>query len=79
MDGPFGGSSVSALVIAVSRCPTHDIRKQPQEQVPLLAEKSVAGDAHCSENVMHRFDASQEPRTPNLRLSIFRAPACRCR
>lgn len=54
-------------VVAVHRSPSHNMAKQPQLAILLLAGLGVEGDAHQGVTVKHRSRARQAPGSPNLR------------
>lgn len=56
-----------AQVVAVSRSPTHAMRKQPASAVRLIAGLGVEGDAHAGVTVKHRSRVARDPTQPNLR------------
>jgi MOSC domain-containing protein YiiM len=56
-----------ASVIAVSRSATHQIGKQNEEHIVLLAGLGVEGDAHAGAMVQHRSRVARDPSQPNLR------------
>jgi MOSC domain-containing protein YiiM len=58
---------MTGRVAAVSRSPTHSLRKENQLEVRLLTGLGVEGDAHAGTTVKHRSRVAQNPNQPNLR------------
>jgi MOSC domain-containing protein YiiM len=58
---------VRAVVIAVSRSPTHTLSKPTQDCIRLLTGFGVEGDAHAGATVKHRSRVARDPQQPNLR------------
>lgn len=56
-----------AIVIAVSRSPSHTFSKRNELMIRLVAGLGVEGDAHQGETVKHRYAARKNPNAPNLR------------
>jgi len=56
-----------AVVVAVSRSPTHTLTKPTADAVRLLAGLGIEGDAHQGVTVKHRSRVAHNPETPNLR------------
>ena len=56
-----------AVVVAVSRSPTHTLTKPAADRIRLLAGLGVEGDAHQGVTVKHRSRVARNPETPNLR------------
>ncbi|HTK77854.1 MAG TPA: MOSC domain-containing protein [Gemmataceae bacterium] len=56
-----------AVVIAVSRSPTHTLSKPTQDCIRLLTGFGVEGDAHAGATVKHRSRVARDPQQPNLR------------
>jgi MOSC domain-containing protein YiiM len=55
------------VVTAVSRSPTHTMRKANQSAIRLVAGLGVADDAHQGVTVKHRSRVARDPSQPNLR------------
>jgi MOSC domain-containing protein YiiM len=58
---------MNAVVITVSRSPTHTMQKLNQPSITLLAGLGVENDAHQGVTVKHRSRVAQDPTQPNLR------------
>ncbi len=58
---------MTAIVMAVSRSPTHSLTKPNADKIRLLAGLGVAGDAHQGATVQHRSRIERFGGTPNLR------------
>jgi MOSC domain-containing protein YiiM len=58
---------MSGVVVAVSRSPTHSMRKPRAAAIRLLAGLGVEGDAHRGATVKHRSRVARDPTQPNLR------------
>ena len=58
---------MSPVIIMVSASSSHSFRKEPRENITLLAGLGVQGDAHCGETVKHRSRVARDPTQPNLR------------
>jgi MOSC domain-containing protein YiiM len=56
-----------AVVVAVSRSPTHTLAKPNEGSIRLLAGLGVEGDAHAGRTVRHRSRVARDPDQPNLR------------
>jgi MOSC domain-containing protein YiiM len=56
-----------ARVTAVSRRARHNVSKDPEDAIRLLAGLGVEGDAHMGETVQHRSRKRWKPDLPNLR------------
>lgn len=56
-----------AVVVAVSRSPTHTLTKPTADAVRLLAGLGIDGDAHQGVTVKHRSRLARFADTPNLR------------
>jgi MOSC domain-containing protein YiiM len=56
-----------AVVVAVSRSPTHTLTKPAAESIRLLAGLGVEGDAHQGATVKHRSRVARFADAPNLR------------
>ena len=56
-----------AVVVAVSRSPTHTLTKPAADNIRLLAGLGVEGDAHQGATVKHRSRVARDPTQPNLR------------
>jgi MOSC domain-containing protein YiiM len=54
-------------IVALSKSPTHTMRKFNENSLVLLTGLGVEGDAHCGETVKHRSRVAQDPTQPNLR------------
>jgi MOSC domain-containing protein YiiM len=59
--------TTAAMVTAVSRSPTHTMRKPNEPSIRLIAGQGVEGDAHSGETVKHRSRVARDPSQPNLR------------
>ena len=57
----------SPRVVAVCKDGTHRFSKNPVEQIELIAELGVRGDAHAGTLVQHRSRVRHDPNQPNLR------------
>src|SRR5690349_20523824 len=55
------------MVVAVSRSPTHTLRKGNAASIRLVAGLGVEGDAHLGKTVQHRSRVARDPSQPNLR------------
>jgi MOSC domain-containing protein YiiM len=58
---------MGAVVVAVSRSPTHTLSKPNEPGIRLVAGLGVEGDAHRGETVKHRSRVRRDPTQPNLR------------
>jgi len=58
---------MTAIVMAVSRSPTHSLTKPNADTIRLLAGLGVDGDAHQGATVQHRSRIERFGGTPNLR------------
>jgi MOSC domain-containing protein YiiM len=58
---------MAGIVAAVSRSPTHTMRKANQGAIRLVAGLGVADDAHQGVTVKHRSRVARDPSQPNLR------------
>ncbi len=58
---------MTAIVMAVSRSPTHSLTKPNADKIRLLAGLGVDGDAHQGATVQHRSRIERFGGTPNLR------------
>lgn len=58
---------MEGVVTAVSRSPVHNLVKENEEAIRLLAGLGVEGDAHMGETTRHRSRIPLFPRQPNLR------------
>ena len=58
---------MTAIVMAVSRSPTHSLTKPNADKIRLLAGLGVDGDAHQGATVQHRSRIEHFGGTPNLR------------
>jgi MOSC domain-containing protein YiiM len=56
-----------AVVVAVSRSPTHALTKPTADAVRLLAGLGIEGDAHQGVTVKHRSRVTSNAEAPNLR------------
>ena len=56
-----------AVVVAVSRSPTHTLTKPAADNIRLLAGLGVEGDAHQGATVKHRSRVARFADAPNLR------------
>ena len=56
----------SAVVVAVSRSPSHTLSKPNQAAILLLPGLGVEGDAHMGATTRHRYLAARDPSRPNL-------------
>jgi hypothetical protein len=56
-----------AVVVAVSRSPTHTLTKPAADTIRLLAGLGVEGDAHQGTTVKHRSRVARFADAPNLR------------
>jgi MOSC domain-containing protein YiiM len=56
----------SAVVVAVSRSPSHTLSKPNQAAIRLLPGLGVEGDAHMGVTTRHRYLAARDPGRPNL-------------
>lgn len=54
-------------VVSVSRCDKHRFSKSAEDQLTLIANHGVAGDAHAGVTVKHRSRVAVDPTQPNLR------------
>lgn len=57
---------MEGTVTAVSRSPTHTFSKPNQEQIKLVKDYGVEGDAHAGRTVKHRYLAGKDPSRPNI-------------
>src|SRR4051795_7420568 len=64
---PRRRSLVNAMVVAVSRSAKHTFSKPACENITLVAELGVEGDAHLGRTVKHRSRVRRDPTQPNLR------------
>ena len=53
-------------VVSVSLSSTHSFSKDVQDEVCLIANFGVEGDAHAGEKVRHRYRVRKDPTAPNL-------------
>jgi MOSC domain-containing protein YiiM len=58
---------MTAIVVAVSRSPTHTMAKPSCAGIRLVAGLGVVGDAHAGATVKHRSRVARDPSQPNLR------------
>ena len=58
---------MGAVVVAVSRSPSHTFSKSNLGAIRLLAGLGVEGDAHLGASVKHRSRVARDPSVPNLR------------
>jgi MOSC domain-containing protein YiiM len=56
-----------AVVAAVSRSPSHTLRKPNEATIRLVAGIGVEGDAHAGATVKHRSRVARDPTQANLR------------
>jgi len=61
------GRGMTAHVVAVSRAPTHSLRKASETSIRLRAGLGVEGDAHAGTTVKHRSRVARDPSQRNLR------------
>lgn len=54
-------------VVAVHRSARHDFSKHGEDEILLVLELGVAGDAHAGATVKHRSRVARDPHQPNLR------------
>ena len=54
-------------VVAVSMSETHSFSKPVRDEINLLADLGVEGDAHLGKTVKHRSRVAVDPSQPNLR------------
>ncbi len=54
-------------IVALSKSPTHTMRKYQEISLNLLTGLGVEGDAHNGVTVKHRSRVAQDPTQPNLR------------
>jgi MOSC domain-containing protein YiiM len=57
----------SGKVEAVHASSGHTLRKQTRDNVTLIADHGVEGDAHAGATVKHRSRVAKDPEQPNLR------------
>ena len=57
----------NALVLSVSKSPSHTFSKSACNEICLLKGLGVDGDAHMGEKVKHRSRVAKDPNQPNLR------------
>lgn len=60
-------SSNNPYVVAVFAAKKHHFRKQRRDEIMLLPNLGVEGDAHCGAYVQHLFDRARDPARLNLR------------
>ena len=58
---------MTSTILALHRSPTHELSKQTENELRLIAGLGVEGDAHAGETVKHRSRVARDPSQPNLR------------
>lgn len=57
---------MNALIVSVSRSPTHGFSKQVTDEIAIVAGLGVDGDAHSGVTVRHRYRVKRDPKALNL-------------
>lgn len=57
---------MKGVVTAVSFSPTHTFSKLIRDQIKLIEDYGVDGDAHAGKTVKHRYLAGKHPSRPNI-------------